>query len=70
MQFNAPKRPSSVNSETLADTFAAGLEETHQTLHKNLQEAQANQTKYAGGKKVVLEVGDKFGLSMRHFRMT
>ena len=53
MQFKAPKQPSSLNSEIQADAFAAGLEETHQTLRKNLQEAQANQTKYAGGKEVV-----------------
>jgi hypothetical protein len=70
MQIKAPKQPSSPNSEIQADTFAAGLEETHQTLHKNLQEAQANQTKYTGSKEVVFEVGDKVWLSTRHFRMT
>jgi hypothetical protein len=70
MQFKAPKQPSSLNSEIQADTFAAGLEETHQTLRKNLQEAQANQTKYAGGKEVIFEVGDKVWLSTRHFRTT
>jgi len=70
MQFKAPKQPSSLNSEIHADTFEAGLEETHQTLRKNLQEAQGNQTKYAGGKEVVFKVGDKVWLSMRHFRMT
>jgi hypothetical protein len=32
MQFKAPKQPSSLKSEIQADTFAAGLEETHQTL--------------------------------------
>jgi hypothetical protein len=56
--------------EIQADTFAAGLEETHQTLRKNLQEAQTRQTKYAGGKEVVFEVGDKVWLSTRHFRTT
>jgi hypothetical protein len=70
MQFKAPKQPSSLNSEIQADTFAPGLEETHQTLCKNLQEAQANQTKYAGGKEVVFEIGDKVWLSTRHFQMT
>jgi hypothetical protein len=70
MQFNAPKQPSSLNSEIQADTFTAGLEETHQTLRKNLQEAQANQTKYAGGTEVVFEIGDKVWLSMWHFRTT
>jgi len=53
MQFKAPKQPSSLNSEIQADAFAAGLEETHETLRKTLQEAQANQTKYAAGKEVV-----------------
>jgi len=70
MQFEAPKQPSSINSEIQADAFTAGLEETHQTLCQNLQEAQANQTKYAGGKEVVFEVGDKVWLSTRHFRTT
>jgi hypothetical protein len=70
MHFQPPKQPSSLNSEIQADTFAAGLEETHQTLRKNLQEAQANQTKYAGGKEVVFEVGDKVWLSTQHFRTT
>jgi hypothetical protein len=70
MQFKAPKEPSTLNSEIQADTFAAGLEETHQTLRKNLQQAQANQRKYAGGKEVIFEVGDKVWLSTRHFRTT
>jgi len=70
MQFKAPKQPSSLNSEIQAHTFAAGLDETHQTLRKNLQEAQANQTKYASGKAVVFEVGEKVWLSTRHFRTT
>jgi len=70
MQFKAPKQPSSLNLEIQADAFPAGLEETHQTLRKNLQEAQANQAKYAGGKEVVFGVGDKVWLSTRHFRST
>jgi len=70
VQFKAPNQPFSPNSEIQADSFAAGLEETHQTLQKNLQEAQANQTKYTGGKEVVFEVGDKVWLSTRHVGMT
>jgi len=57
MQFKAPRQQSSLKSEIQADTFAAGLEETDQTLRKNLEEAQACQTKYSGGKEVVFEVG-------------
>ena len=37
LQFKAPKQPSSLKSEIQADTLAAALEETHQTLRKNLQ---------------------------------
>ena len=70
MQFKAPKQPSSLNSDIQADTFAAGLEETRQTLCKNFQMAQANQTKHAGGKEVVFSVGDKVWLSTWHFRTT
>jgi len=70
VQFKAPKQPSSLKSQIQADTFAAGLEETHQTLRKNLQEAQARQTKYAGSKLVVFEVVDKVWLSTRHFQTT
>jgi hypothetical protein len=70
MQFKAAKQPSSLNSETQADIFAAGLEETPQILRKNLQETQANQTNYPGGKDVVFEVRDMVWLSTRHFRTT
>ena len=56
MQFKAPKQPSNLKSEIQADTMAAGLEETHRTLHEILQEAQARQTKYAGSKEIVFEV--------------
>jgi hypothetical protein len=70
MQFKAPKEPSSLKLEIQADTFAAGLEENHQTLRRILQEAQACQTKYAGGKEVVFTVENKVWLSTRHFRTT
>jgi len=65
MQFEARKQPSSLNSEIHADTFAASLEETHQTFRKGLQEAQANQPKYTCGKEVVLPVGTKVWHSNR-----
>jgi len=70
MQFKAPKQPSSLNSEIQADTFAVGLEESHQTLRKTLQEAQASQTKYAGGKEVLFRVGEKIWRPKQHFRTT
>jgi hypothetical protein len=70
MQFKALTQPSSLISEIQADTFAAGLEEIHQTLHKNLKEAQANPTKSASGKEVVSVVGYKVSLSTKHFQTT
>jgi len=70
MKFQAPKNPCSLNSTIHADTFAASLKVTHQTLSKNLQDAEANQTKYIDGKEVVLEIGDTVWHSMRHFRLT
>ena len=70
MRFKALKQPSSRNSEIQADQFAAGLEETHQTLRRILQEPQASQLKYAGGKEVFFEVGVRVWLSTRHFQTT
>jgi hypothetical protein len=70
MQFKATNQRSSLNSETEAATSAAGMEGTHQTLRKNFQKAQANQTKYGGAEEVVFEAGDKVWLSTRHFRTT
>jgi hypothetical protein len=62
MQFKARKQPSSLHSEIEAAMFAAGLEEIKQTRQKNLQEAQANLRKYAGGREVVFEIGGKVWL--------
>jgi len=70
MHFKAPKQPFSLNSEIEADTFAAGLEETDQTLHNNMKDAQANQKKDAGGDDVIFDFGDIVWLSTRHFQMT
>jgi len=58
---------SSMISEIQADTFAAGLEETHQTLHKNLRDAHPSQAKYVSSKEVVFEVGDRVSLSIQLF---
>ena len=69
MQFKTPKA-SSLKSETEADVLLEGLEETHRVLRENLLEAQEKQTKYAGGKEITFEVGDRVWLSTRHFRTT
>jgi hypothetical protein len=70
MQFKAPKLPSSLNSEIPVDTLAAGFEETHQTLHRTLQEAQASQKRYASGKEVVFKFEAEVWHSMWYFRTT
>jgi hypothetical protein len=70
LQFNAPKESSSLKLDIRTDTFAAGLEETHQTLRQHLQQDLARKPKYAGGKEGVFEVGDNVWLSTRHVRTT
>jgi len=62
MQFKALKQPSSLQSKNKADTFAAGLEVTHKTLDKDLQDAEACQTQYPSYKQVVSKVGDVVSL--------
>jgi hypothetical protein len=46
------------------------MEDPHRLLQESLLEAQVWQSKYAGGKDVTFEVGNKVWLSTRHFRMT
>jgi hypothetical protein len=70
LQFKAPKAPSNMRSEIQADTMTAALAETHQKLRENLLEAQERQAKYAGGKQVTIEVGDKVWLSTRNICTT
>jgi hypothetical protein len=69
MQFETPKA-SSLKSETEADVLLEGLEATHPVLRENLLEAQEKQTKYARGKEITFQVGDRVWLSTRHFRTT
>jgi len=66
MQFKPPKEPI-FRSRIQADTWAEGLEKTHRLLRENSEEAQARQSKYAGGKDVTFKVGEKVWLSTRHF---
>jgi len=67
MQFKPPKAPSKLRSEILADATVSGMEDTHRLLRQSLLEAQARQSKYAGGKDVTFEVGNKVWLSTQHF---
>jgi len=69
MQFKPPKEPS-FRSQIQADTWVEGLEETHRLLRENLEEAQARQSKYAGGKDITFKVGEKVWLSTQHFQTT
>jgi hypothetical protein len=66
----APKQPSSLNSEIQAHTVPAGLEETQHTLRKKLMEAQASHMKYAYDKEVVFEIGDLFWQIAWHLQTT
>jgi len=70
MEFKPPKVQSNMRSEILADATVSGTEETHRLLRESLLEAQAWQSKYAGGKDVTFEVGNKVWLSTWHFRTT
>jgi len=69
-QFKPPKVPSNMWSDILADATVSGMEETHRLLRESLLVAQARQSRYAGGKDVTFEVGNKVWLSTRHFRTT
>jgi hypothetical protein len=69
MQFKAPKA-SHLKSEIQADATLEGLAETLRTLCENILEAQQRQTKYAGGKEITFNIGDKVWLSTKHFRTT
>jgi hypothetical protein len=69
-QLKASKQPSSLYLEILADTFAAGLEETLHTLCRCMQKAQASRMKYSGIKLVGFGAGDRVWLLTRHFWKT
>ena len=69
MQFKAP-RASHLKSEDHADATLDGLAETHRTLSENIMEGQQRQMRYAGGKEITFDVGDKVWLSTKHFRTT
>jgi len=71
MQCKAPKPPAShLKSEIQPDAVLEGLEETHRVLRENLLEPQKRQSKYAGGKEITFNVGDKVWLSTKHLRTT
>jgi hypothetical protein len=57
MQFKPPKDPS-FRSQVQADSWMAGMEETHRIVRENIIQAQERQTKYTSGKEVTFVVGD------------
>jgi hypothetical protein len=70
MQFQPPKAPAILKSGIQGDALLIGLEETQRLLRESILDAQERQTKYAGGKEITLEVGDRVCLSTKHFCTT
>jgi hypothetical protein len=69
MQFKEPKA-SYLKSEIQGDATLEGLAETNLTLRENILEAQQRHTKYAGGKEIMFDIGDKEWLSTRYIWTT
>jgi len=67
MQFKPPKDPS-FRSKVQADSWMAGVEETHRILWEIIIEAQERRAKYASGKEMTFAVGDKEWLSTRNLK--
>jgi len=67
MQFKCPKDPS-FRWQVQAESWMAGVEETHQILQENIIKVQKRQPKYAGGKDMTFAVGDTVWLSTRNLK--
>jgi hypothetical protein len=65
MQFNPPNDPS-FRSRVQADSWMAGVEETHQIVEEIIFKAQERQTKYACGQEMTFAVGNTVWLSTRN----
>ena len=55
-------------SQKSADAYVQVLEGTHAVLRENLAKAQDRQSKYAGGKDIEFEIGEKVWLSARNIK--
>jgi hypothetical protein len=55
-------------SEKAADERLSRLQTARDRLRESILESQARQTRYAGGKEIVSEVGDKVWLSAKHIQ--
>jgi hypothetical protein len=64
----APFVTSHIRLERSADEYAAKIGEVREQLRKNILDAQERQTKYAKGKEMLFNVGDKVWLSTRHIK--
>jgi len=67
MQFKPPKDPS-FKSHVQADSWMAGVEETHRILRENIIEARERQINYPCGKEMTFAVGDTLWLSTRNLK--
>src|SRR5437588_6499357 len=64
----APVAPSHLRSDWTTDEYVAKIDELREQLRKNILDAQERQTKYAGGKEMIFNVGDKVWLSTKHIK--
>src|SRR5439155_968659 len=64
----APFVTSRIHLERSADDHVTKITELREQLQKNILEAQERQTKYAGGKDMTFNVGDKVWLSTRNIK--
>jgi hypothetical protein len=58
----------SFRSEKAADERLGKLQAARSRLRESILEAQERQTRYAGGKEITFEVGDKVWLSAKHIQ--
>jgi hypothetical protein len=67
MHFKPPK-DARFRSERAADERLGKLQAARNRLRESILEAQERQTRYAGGKEMTFEVGDKVWLSAKHIQ--
>jgi hypothetical protein len=69
MHLKLPKESlPSFRSEKAADERLGKLQAARNRLRESILEAQERQTRYAGGKEMTFEVGDKVWLSAKHIQ--
>jgi hypothetical protein len=63
-----PRKDARFRSERAADERLGKLRAARNRLRESILEAQERQTRYAGGKEMTFEVGDKVWLSAKHIQ--